>query len=106
MFGYVKGATIENVAISGSVTNNDSYTYFYYPKTGIFAVAGGLVGLTINSTIKNCSSSVSVSGSENNSTILGGLLGVAYNCRVVNCYATGNVTNQYLVEGNSVSIAI
>jgi hypothetical protein len=63
---------------------------------------GGLSGIVAqNSTIENCFSSVSVSGSH----VLGGLAGKVDNSRINNCYATGIIKGDHDLVGGLVGEA-
>ncbi|MDO8810658.1 MAG: beta-propeller fold lactonase family protein, partial [Gallionella sp.] len=76
LFGWANGATISNVGIVGGTISAQGY-------------AGGLVGISQNSTISNSSSSATVSGGDKIGGLVGWVLGGG---TVTNSYATGTVT--------------
>ncbi|MCD4829273.1 MAG: T9SS type A sorting domain-containing protein [Candidatus Cloacimonetes bacterium] len=90
-FGETHGATLENIGL----TNIN--------VSGIDEI-GGLVGYNYDSTISNCFSTGSVSGSGIGDAV-GGLVGINYCSTIINCYSTSNVNGGYyiggLVGGNS-----
>jgi hypothetical protein len=74
LFGYIKGATVKNLTIDGSISSTARYT-------------GGLVGYANASNIENCQNKATVSGTG----YVGGLVG--YNMGVIeDCYTRGTVT--------------
>ncbi len=62
LFGYVKGATIENVTVTGSVSS--TFYWIYDPDTyeSVDGAAGGIVACLDGGTIRNCESAVTVTG--------------------------------------------
>ncbi|MBL7136328.1 MAG: T9SS type A sorting domain-containing protein [Candidatus Marinimicrobia bacterium] len=78
LFGYTNGATIQNLGVTNVNITGDNYV-------------GGLVGrINSSSTVSNCYSTGSVSGSR---YYVGGLLGYSYSSSTVsNCYSTSSVT--------------
>ncbi len=83
LFGYVKGATIENVTVTGSVYStadmDDSYD---------MASSGGIVAYLEGGTIRNCHVNMTVSGEMNIGGICGTLDG---NGLIENCTSRGSV---------------
>ena len=83
LFASVNGATIKNLKVEGTISNNDS--------TGV----GGIVGKTQGTvTIKNCAFSGSVSSENNKSSAgVGGIVGIVNNGKLLleNCYSTADV---------------
>ncbi len=82
LVGWNEGI-IENSSVTGDV---DGYDY-----------VGGLVGITLNCTVKNSHSTCEVSGNNR----VGGLIGGFYSgSKVINSYATGDVVGErYTEEG-------
>jgi hypothetical protein len=78
LFGSMGGATVSNLSVAdGSIT-------------AVTAHCGALVGYASgNTTITNCHSSITISGSG----FLGGIVGVNYGARIENCSNTGNITS-------------
>ncbi|WP_172408103.1 Calx-beta domain-containing protein [Desulfosporosinus sp. FKA] len=98
LFGSLNNATIENLSVSGSVTN--THTSIIQDQNSLqqcTGFAGGIAGYACSSTFKNCSSNVSVTGDTFSTSIFGGLLGLGYHCTVKNCCATGNVTDASMI---------
>ena len=85
LFGFVNGATIKNLKVEGTISNNDS--------TGV----GGIVGKTQGTvTIKNCAFSGSVSSTKvARKAGVGGIVGLVNNgaVKIENCYSTANVSS-------------
>lgn len=83
LFASVNGATIKNLKVEGTISNNDS--------TGV----GGIVGKTQGTvTIKNCAFSGNVSSENNKSSAgVGGIVGIVNNGKLLleNCYSTADV---------------
>ncbi len=77
LFGYINAATVKNIRVSGSVAGT-SYI-------------GGVVGWgATSSTVTDCYSNVTVTGSTN---YIGGVVGQSTgNSTVANCYNEGSVT--------------
>lgn len=110
LFGYINGATLKNMNVSGIIHGAMS-------RYGMIR-GGGLVGQAMqNTTIRNCSSSVTIStqdyscgstGSNTRNMILGGLVGVLYKSNTIeNCSATGDITADcagLFTEGTKVRI--
>ena len=92
LFRYVKGATIKNLRVAGSITTQK-------------ATAGGLVGNANNGTvtIQNCISSVAITGnysSTSSNGVYGGLIGVIENGTVT---ISNSLFNGQLLQGSNVS---
>ncbi|MFR9529603.1 MAG: GLUG motif-containing protein, partial [Rikenellaceae bacterium] len=106
LFGYISGATIKNVGVSGSVTGYDYVSgvvgrAFSSTVTNCYNTAavegddyyvGGVVGYAASSTVTNCYNTAAVKGSSH---YVGGVVGRALSSTVTNCY------NAATVEGNS-----
>ncbi|MFI3293620.1 MAG: GLUG motif-containing protein [Rikenellaceae bacterium] len=76
LFGYIKGATIENLGVKGSVAGKK--------------YVGGIVGFSSDdSKISNCYSNVTVDAS---SGYAGGIIGHATSATISCCYSRGTVT--------------
>ncbi len=83
LFGYVKGATIENVTVTGSVSS----TFDVDESTFDNAAAGGFVAYLDDGTIRNCHVDMSVGGANN----IGGICGTMYNGTIEDCTVAGEV---------------
>ncbi|MFR9602959.1 MAG: GLUG motif-containing protein [Rikenellaceae bacterium] len=83
LFGYIDGATIKNVNVSGSMTGSIKTTEDYM-------CIGGIVGDASNSTVTNCSFSGSLEGDDY--SYVGGIVGYAYNSTVTNCSFSGSIS--------------
>ncbi len=81
LFGYVDGATIKNLGVSGSVIGGES--------------TGGIVGSNVGGNIVNCYSSASVSGTSN----VGGVAGVNTNGTIENCYVYAAMSGTNTIGG-------
>ncbi len=97
LFGYVKGATIENVSVTGIVSSTfssfidlDNYVY-------LDGAAGGIVAFMRNGTIRNCHVDMTVSGGFN----IGGICGTMYDGRIEGCTVNGNVICNALPDQGS-----
>ena len=89
LFGYIKGATIKNVKVEGSLTSAKWY-------------AGSIAGYaTDDCVIENCSSSVTVTVS---SSFAAGIVGNAYNTTITDCTNTGRISGTVNVGGISGTI--
>ena len=96
LFGYISGATVQNLGVEGSLTGGN--------------YIGGLAGHIISTKITNCYAAVNV---NSNNFCSGGLVGrVVGGSSITNCYTTGNVysTNENvgglvgtLMTGSSIS---
>ncbi len=88
LFGYIYSGSIKNIKIcSGSVKTSGSY-------------AGGIVGDLDNSTMENCTASVNVSGTGNDSGNVGGLAGNISGSTVSNChFLSGEIVGYDYVGG-------
>ena len=75
----LNNSNISNCYTKGSVISGSG--------AGGYSHAGGLVGISWNSTISNCYSTDSISGTGG----IGGLVGTNDNSTISACYATGNV---------------
>ncbi len=93
LFGYVSGATIQNLDVSGSV-NGAMYV-------------GGVVGAAYsNTTLTSCYNNASVTGSSDN---VGGVAGYTSGSTISKSYNTGDVTgaaNVGGIVGQSLSLVI
>jgi hypothetical protein len=108
LFGYMVGATIDNLGVEGSVTGTNHvgllsggsdactisgcYSSGSVTGTDPDVIAGGLLGSTVhNGAISNCYSTASVNigtGVE-----AGGLIGIMFGTNsITNCYCIGSVT--------------
>ena len=76
LFGYVEGATIENLTINATTMKGGNY-------------AGSLSGFSQFSTLKNITTTANVNGKSQS----GGFVGMAYNSTINNCHHTGTVTS-------------
>ncbi len=84
VFGYVKGAKIRNLKVTGgSIIGSVSSS-----------TAGGLVGYAENATITNCTNENAVAGTKH----VGGIAGHAKNSTITNSYNKGKIT---YTEGNT-----
>ncbi|MCJ7552803.1 MAG: T9SS type A sorting domain-containing protein [Ignavibacteriaceae bacterium] len=103
LFGYTNGATFSNLgvtnvnittyrkvgAIGGTIENTTVMNCYSSGSISGSFIIGSLVGITYSSTIINCYSRASVSGE----TTIGGLVGYNYTGSTVsNCYSTGSVS--------------
>jgi hypothetical protein len=75
LFGYISGATVEEVIVEGSITGGN-YT-------------AGIVARALDSVISNCGNKAAVSGSG----YVGGVLAYGNGTQIMACYNTGAVTN-------------
>ncbi len=89
LFGYVDGATIENMTVTGSISStfsitwDENYNYFY-------GAAGGIVAYLNGGTICNCHVDMTVKGE----LYIGGICGKidsAYGGLIENCTSRGTV---------------
>ncbi len=62
LFGYVNGATIENVCVTGSVSSTFYWTYDPDTYENFDGAVGGVVAQLDGGTIRNCESDVTVTG--------------------------------------------
>ncbi|MFI3295498.1 MAG: GLUG motif-containing protein, partial [Rikenellaceae bacterium] len=79
LFGYVSGATIRNVGVSGTISGYNNI--------------GGIVGYAIGVTIENCYNEASLSSDGGS---IGGILGSTSSSAssvVINCYNLGEITD-------------
>lgn len=81
LFGYINGATIKNLGVSGSVKGKYN--------------VGGIAGCAINSTIEQCFSSVNLDSEDT----VGGIVGVITGSTVKNCYNRATFSADCLVGG-------
>ncbi len=103
LFGYVQGATIKNLSVSGSVTGatyvggivgySESSTITYCHNsatiTGTSYSNGGIVGKTYgDSIVSYCSNSATITGESN---YVGGIVGFISTTLIDECSNTGNV---------------
>lgn len=78
LFGYVKGGTIKNLKVEGSVTSSDQYT-------------AGIVAYGNPVTVKNCTNNVSVTATKKG--YAAGVVAYAYaNSEVMDCTNNGTMT--------------
>ena len=82
LFGYIDGASIQNVEISsGEIIDNSMYV-------------GSLVGYSFNSTIMQCGNNATVSSLNNtNAVYVGGIAGYVSNTIITQCLNTASVNN-------------
>lgn len=82
LFGYIDGATIQNVEISsGEIVDNSMYV-------------GAFVGYSINSYIIQCGNNATVSAlNDANAVYVGGIAGYVSNTIINQCLNTANVNN-------------
>lgn len=82
LFGYIDGATIQNVEISsGEILDSAMYV-------------GSLVGYSLNSTIMQCGNNATVSSLNNaNAVYVGGIAGYISNTIINQCLNTASVNN-------------
>ena len=83
LFGIVRGGTVKNLMVSGTITNAS-------------ANLGGIVGEMIGGSVYNCMSSVTPSGGSNR----GALVGKITSGSVKNCYAISNAAAAGSVSGS------
>ncbi len=87
LFGYVKGATIENVTVTGNISSTFGSVMEGY---NIFdGAAGGIVAYLDGGTIRNCHVDMTVAGGYNT----GGICGYLNDGILENCAANGTVMN-------------
>lgn len=134
--GYLESSVIDNCDVSGSLTvKNVQYNVWAggllgdqqsggsiincdvdvdvsasEETGGNWLEAGGIVGMSINGLVANCSSTGDVYGSlydetkidadnaeEGSGTVVGGIVGLGYGVEL-NCYASGNITSEHLTD--------
>ncbi|MCD4827842.1 MAG: PKD domain-containing protein [Candidatus Cloacimonetes bacterium] len=111
LFGRTDSATIENLGVTDVYVNGNSHSGGLVGYNGSSSISncysagsvsgsgypGGLVGENIvNSSITDCYSAGSVTGTNH----AGGLVGRNYGCSIItNCYSTGSATGTYYVGG-------
>lgn len=78
LFGYARGAVIQNVIAKGTMNAQYGWT-------------AGIVAKAENSTITNCGSEVNITSAGNNSTCFAGIAGYAKNTTITGCYNSGNI---------------
>ena len=79
LFGAVRGSTIKNLTVSGTVTDNAGYSY-----------SGGITGCAQDSVIDNCTSNINISDAMG--SWIGGIAAIIKGSTVVrNCVNTGNL---------------
>lgn len=92
LLGRIDAGAVTNCSTTGSVELVNYY-------------GGGLVGVSVDATIKNCNSSVNLKHTSGNYTRCGGLVGqVDGNTVVEKCYATGNVEGTGHYAGGLVGV--
>ncbi len=98
LFGYVKGATIENVTVTGSVSS--MFSFIYYPDTyeSFEGAAGGVVAYLNGGTIRNCHVDMTVSGGYTIGGICGELDsdGLIENCTTLGSAVQGGEDVNYI----------
>jgi len=111
LFGYLKGATIKNLSVTGTVTAGhrtggvtgycgySSYLINCHSSVMVNGTTrvGGLAGDCYISTVTNCSATGSVTGTG--AEYAGGISGQLNTCTITGSYATGNVTGLARVGG-------
>lgn len=112
LFGYISGATIENLtikspsiagagylgAIAGRAESSSSINNCKVEGGSISGAGsvGGIVGYLSGSYVTQCNSSASVSGSEE---YIGGVVGQAANSDIISCYNAGRVNGGSTIGG-------
>ncbi len=91
LFGAVQGATIKNLTVSGTVTDNAGFSY-----------SGGITGRAQDSVIDNCTSSINISDAMG--SWIGGIAAIIKGSTVVrNCVNTGDLDGvDYSIAGGIV----
>ena len=91
LFGAVRGSTIKNLTVSGTVTDNAGYSY-----------SGGITGCAQDSVIDNCTSNINISDAAG--SWIGGIAAIIEGSTVVrNCVNTGNLDGvDYSIAGGIV----
>ncbi|MFP4664317.1 MAG: cadherin domain-containing protein [Bacteroidales bacterium] len=84
LFGYTRGAEIHDIELLNSTISG---TYMN--------MAGGLIGMGIETMINNCM----VSGTIDGEYYIGGLAGHLMNSNVSNCFTTGNIKGHNSIGG-------
>ena len=108
LFGYTSGGTIQNLGVttvnitgnnfSGGLIGRNYSTVSNCYSTGSVSGSvstGGLLGFHTTSNVSDCYSTCSVSGS----TYVGGMVGYVDGGAVINCYCTGIVSGSSSVGG-------
>ncbi len=83
LFGFPQDAVIKNIGLIDCLI---------YGSGDV----GGLVGFSMGTTISNCYSTGSVSGTQN---YIGGLVGEIYGSTISNCYSSGSVSGGAYIGG-------
>ena len=86
LFGYVYGAVIKDLKVSGNVSGSVRVT-----AEEFHAEVGGIAGLAYESTIMNCSFSGIVEASGNVFAQTGGIVGAAWDAEITGCSFSGTV---------------
>ena len=91
LFGAVRGSTIKNLTVSGTVTDNAGFSY-----------SGGITGRAQDSVIDNCTSNINISDAMG--SWIGGIAAIITGSTVVrNCVNTGNLDGvDYSIAGGIV----
>ena len=91
LFGAVRGSTIKNLTVSGTVTDNAGFSY-----------SGGITGRAQDSVIDNCTSNLNISDAMG--SWIGGIAAIITGSTVVrNCVNTGNLDGvDYSIAGGIV----
>lgn len=82
LFGYVIGAQIYDLGVSGSITADFS--------------TGGIVGYAVNSTITNCYNKITINATGDN---IGGIVGHSIGSTINSCYNSANIKGNSSVGG-------
>ncbi len=110
LFGYISGATVKNVTVSGSITSTGGYVGGIAGRAESSTISGctnkatissngdvgGVVGFAKTSEISSCANTGDVTGDD---TYVGGVVGLANGSEVSNCYSYGNVRGVSNVGG-------
>ena len=105
LFGYVDGATIQNLSVAdsyikandwvGGIVGENYGTVSNCSNSGTVtggddAYVGGIVGINYSGTISNCTNSGTVTGGDD--ARVGGIVGINYSGTISNCTNNGTVT--------------
>lgn len=92
LFASIESSSIEALNVQGELNLNGS-------RNGDI---GGLVAYAVNSIIKDCSTSVSLSYSSGYGYSIGGLLGFAQGCTIVECFDSSTIMDRSSGDTNYV----
>lgn len=81
LFGYARGAVIQNVIAKGTMNVQYGWT-------------AGIVAKAESSTITNCGSEVNIISAGSNMTCFAGIAGYAKNTTITDCYNSGNISGK------------